>query len=319
MRKHKLFLLPALLLLVTACGNKNDAPAVIDDDGQQTTPIDQRTLTGIEIATQPEKLVYEVGDPFVSTGLVVKAVYSDQTKEVITEYDISQPDMSTAGPKTVTVTYNGKSASFTITVNAKDDEKPIVTSVSITFVEVYNGNYYKFSYDNDPWNVRDHEFKSLRINTTHNNVWHENLPALKQFNVQMYDITLSDYTFEWIDTNDNVYLSTTYHQDVADPEEGHMNEDGTVNFGLVVKEIYGGGEYIKAAYDVYPFREKYNFSYYTVNDGDTHETFSVKDRIGDLDVVQLHVGSGISGTVTIKFYNASNEVYGRSTFEFAVQ
>ena len=49
--------------------------------------------------------------------MVVTANFSDATTRVITEgYTVSSVDFSTAGEKTVTVTYEGKSDSFTITV-----------------------------------------------------------------------------------------------------------------------------------------------------------------------------------------------------------
>ena len=49
--------------------------------------------------------------------MVVTANYSDATQRVITEgYTVSTVDFSTAGEKTVTVTFEGKTDSFTITV-----------------------------------------------------------------------------------------------------------------------------------------------------------------------------------------------------------
>ena len=168
--KNKLKLGLGLLLvfsMLTACeNNSNKKPVIIDDDtagepsedsgnngnhnddgtdhsdGDNTPDgSETKTLTGIEISSQPTKIIYQVGDAFSSEGLVVKAVYSDQSKEIITDYQLSQPDMSTAGPKTVTVTYNGKTASFQITVNAKTQQKINMTNEAEAYAVSHPGTW----------------------------------------------------------------------------------------------------------------------------------------------------------------------------------
>ena len=67
----------------------------------------------------PAKTVYTVGDTLDLTGLVVTA-HSADANRVVTDYTVSDPDMSTAGAKTVTVSYDGATASFTIYVQAAD-------------------------------------------------------------------------------------------------------------------------------------------------------------------------------------------------------
>ena len=76
------------------------------------------TVSSISIQSKPTKTVYTVGEKFDASGLAVKVTMSDGTTKTITSgFTVSNPDMSTAGTKTVTVTYSGKTASFTITVN----------------------------------------------------------------------------------------------------------------------------------------------------------------------------------------------------------
>lgn len=78
------------------------------------------TVSSISIQSKPTKTVYTVGEKFDASGLAVKVTMSDSTTKTITSgFTVSNPDMSTAGTKTVTVTYSGKTASFTITVNPK--------------------------------------------------------------------------------------------------------------------------------------------------------------------------------------------------------
>lgn len=79
------------------------------------------TMVEIFVATEPTKTEYYVGDTFDATGLVVKVNMSDHTVRDVTDYTLSTPDMSTAGEKTVTVTSEGLTTSFTINVA----EKPV--------------------------------------------------------------------------------------------------------------------------------------------------------------------------------------------------
>ena len=73
----------------------------------------------------PTNTQYDVGDTFDPSGLVVTAHYSNGTTQVIAEgqYTLSEPDMSTAGEKVVTVTYKDKTATFTIKVGQDKEAK----------------------------------------------------------------------------------------------------------------------------------------------------------------------------------------------------
>lgn len=82
--------------------------------------VQPKTLESIEVSGQ--KAVFTVGDEF-SFGGTVTAVYSDGSRANVTEVaTFSNPDMSTAGEKTVTVSYTDggvtKTVTYTITVNA---------------------------------------------------------------------------------------------------------------------------------------------------------------------------------------------------------
>ena len=85
-------------------------------------------VTGITVTTKPTKLTYFTGETFSSAGLKVTATYENNTtKDVTSSVTLSTPNMNTAETKTITVTYAGKTATFTITV--KD---PTVTGISVT-------------------------------------------------------------------------------------------------------------------------------------------------------------------------------------------
>ena len=110
----KTFSIIALVAIIgfsmAACGSGGD------DDG----PGDGKTVTRIVIIGSPTKTTYVVGDKLDTSGLVVRAFYSDGTEQDVTGYTTNF-DSSTPGTKTVTVSYRGKTATptFTVTVYAK--------------------------------------------------------------------------------------------------------------------------------------------------------------------------------------------------------
>lgn len=76
------------------------------------------TISSISIQSKPTKTIYTVGEKFDASGLKIKVTMSDGTTKTVTSgFTVSSPDMTTAGTKTVTVTYQGKITSFNITVN----------------------------------------------------------------------------------------------------------------------------------------------------------------------------------------------------------
>jgi hypothetical protein len=77
------------------------------------------TLVKIEVTSEPTKKDYTLEDAFDPAGLVVTAYYDDETTEVVTGYTINGYDNTKTGTQTITVTYEGKTASFTVTVNPK--------------------------------------------------------------------------------------------------------------------------------------------------------------------------------------------------------
>ena len=83
-----------------------------------------KVLESISV-TGPTTTQYDVGATFDPAGLVVTAHYSDGTTAVIEagQYTLSDVDMSAAGEKTVTVTYEDKTATFTIKVGKEEAAK----------------------------------------------------------------------------------------------------------------------------------------------------------------------------------------------------
>ena len=94
-----------------------------------TVNVQDVTLSGIAIASNPTKTSYFVGDTLDTTGLKLTATYSNGTTQTITSgFTCTPTALSTAGAQTVTVNYGGKTATFTVSV-----ELPVLPFVTLTF------------------------------------------------------------------------------------------------------------------------------------------------------------------------------------------
>lgn len=74
-------------------------------------------FTRIEILSLPDKRVYEKGEEFDATGLVVKAFCESGYHEVITDYEIGGFAPETIGAQIMTVSYEGMTDDFAVVVN----------------------------------------------------------------------------------------------------------------------------------------------------------------------------------------------------------
>ena len=82
-----------------------------------TVNVQDVTLSGIAIASNPSKTSYYVGDTLDTTGLKLTATYNNGTTQTITNgFTCTPTALSTAGAQTVTVNYGGKTATFTVNV-----------------------------------------------------------------------------------------------------------------------------------------------------------------------------------------------------------
>ena len=87
-----------------------------------------KVLDSIRVAAEPTKKDYFVGDEFNPAGLDVKAVYnSGEETLAATDYQLSGFDSTSAGEKTITVTFSGKTATFKVNVQAVT-----ITGIAIT-------------------------------------------------------------------------------------------------------------------------------------------------------------------------------------------
>jgi hypothetical protein len=94
----------------------------------------EKTLQSIEVTTQPDKKEYLVDEEFDMTGMVVTATYSDNSEKPVNVTDaMLDYDFSSAGEKTVTITYKSKTAEVTgITVTLAQEINWAANHIIIT-------------------------------------------------------------------------------------------------------------------------------------------------------------------------------------------
>jgi hypothetical protein len=100
-----------------------------------TVTVTPSVLQSIAVTSQPTKTTYWTGDTLDISGLGVTGAYSDGTAkaETVNAANITGPGLSgdkkltTAGPQTLTVTINGKTATFTVTVSV-----PVLQSIAVS-------------------------------------------------------------------------------------------------------------------------------------------------------------------------------------------
>lgn len=106
----------------------------------------QATVESIAVDTTGAKTVFVYGEKFSTDGLKVTATMSDgTTKDVpLADCQISTPEMTKPGTRSVAVRYEGKSTRYTITVNERIMPKISETSLA----DINKENIYKVEAEN---------------------------------------------------------------------------------------------------------------------------------------------------------------------------
>lgn len=102
--------------------------------------------TGLSVDTT--KTQYANGEDLDKSSLTVTATMSDGTTSVVNDYTVSGYDKTTAGTQTVTVTYEGVSATFDVTV-AKPDYKAVNLTCTDASAPRFMTAYGVFEQDDD--------------------------------------------------------------------------------------------------------------------------------------------------------------------------
>lgn len=106
----------------TSC-SQNDTVTIVVSKGEEYVAPEAPTLTGIRVASKPNKTTYYIGDSFDSTGLRVEAQYSDGTTEDVTsscDIDTDSFDSRYAGSCSVRISYSdGRSCTTSLALTIK--------------------------------------------------------------------------------------------------------------------------------------------------------------------------------------------------------
>ncbi|MDD9266990.1 bacterial Ig-like domain-containing protein [Paenibacillus sp. GCM10023248] len=105
---------------------------------------DSRTPSGLKLNTSAMKTEYYVKDSLNLTGLKVTAVYPDRHEELLSakDYIVTGFDSTQAGPNTMTVHFNGQTASASLAI------KPlVVTAMDIRYKPAQTDYYLQESFD----------------------------------------------------------------------------------------------------------------------------------------------------------------------------
>lgn len=92
--------------------------------------------------TPPTKVEYVVGESLNDAGMIVRAIFTDGTDQTLTsaDFQISGFDSATPGLKTVTITYEGVTATFGVAVFDPEAEEEALSLnvVSVPKQQIYN-------------------------------------------------------------------------------------------------------------------------------------------------------------------------------------
>lgn len=93
---------------------------------EQPITVTPNPLMEIRVTKAPNKTKYVVGQNFDKTGMIVKGTYQDETTQEILDYEIENGTNLIKGQDSVTIKYEGKTTTQSITV-----EEKAITGISI--------------------------------------------------------------------------------------------------------------------------------------------------------------------------------------------
>lgn len=148
-----------------------------------TVNVIEPEVTDIQIATNATKTSYYVGDTLDTTNLSLLATYNNGLTKTITSGFTTDYDFSTAGAKTVIVTYEGLSVSYDVNVQAKSSEN---VTASTNRQKLYYGDEFSVDFNfKNSLNIYDGNFNVVYDNNALDIVSVSVGDALKSSNAQI--------------------------------------------------------------------------------------------------------------------------------------
>lgn len=107
---------------LTRVGNATVQVTVEGLSVQYTVKVEEKKVRSLSLTKLPDKTDYVIGESLNTTGMQLRANYTDGTTTTITSGWSTSCDLTKAGASTVTVTYGGKTVTFAVTVKKKEAE-----------------------------------------------------------------------------------------------------------------------------------------------------------------------------------------------------
>ena len=232
-----------------------------------TVPItvNKKSLSKIDVTTQPSKTTYIEGQNFDKVGMKVTATYSDGTSKEVTNYTITDGNNLTVAKTSVTVSYTEdgvtKTTTVPITVNKKSLSKIDVTTQpsKITYIEGQNfdktGMKVTATYNNgttkEVTNYTITDGNNLTVGKTSVTVSYTEDGITKTTTVkitvtakQTDKLTVEFNQYNEVDNNNRKYLCNISPETTLEKMKENITTNGTIKVYSNNKEITGSKDLV---------------------------------------------------------------------------
>lgn len=151
MKKRFISLIVALAMICTVCLGLTACGK--DEDSSK----DEKTLVSISIDATNAKTEYEVGDLFDRTGLIVYAVYSDGSREEVTDYTVEDANTPLYQDGMVMISYGDQIDFIDVKVNAGSYD------LSTTLLKSSKNGVYRYEAENFLKEIKGASSVELRV------------------------------------------------------------------------------------------------------------------------------------------------------------
>ena len=221
LKKHLAILLVCILLMYALV-----AFAGCDLFSQVTPPVTQAKLSRISVVYNGDDIF--VGDSINKSDVVVVAYYSDNTSKSVTNFDVGALDSSSAGSKTVTISYTESGVTMTGTITVY-----VVAVSAIRLEAVYRGGSIEL--DQQP------DVTKLTVTVHYNNGQSKKVTNFSAGTVDSSTVGQKDWEISY--TEDGVTVSTKVKVKVKGED---VVADMSIHFLELGNNSNGDCIYIKA-------------------------------------------------------------------------
>ncbi len=324
--------------LVTAVSSGTATITVKTNTGGYTATckitVESVAVSSVSVKTPPTKTSYYVGDTLNTTGLSLTATYNNGTTKTINSgFTCSPTTLNTAGTQKITVTYEEKTTSFSVSVQTVEvtsisiATKPSKTSYYIGDTLNTSGLTLTATYNNG--NIKTISSGFSCSPTTLNNsgtqkitVSYGSVSATFSVNIEIPSVTLSSSNGSSSDTH--VYYGTAtggFYAGIFDLPSASSNTGSTISWSVVAGDAFinNGKLYINqpgtiVARASITYNGKSYSADYTYNRGvtvsiDTALSLRSEPRIAN-DTYMLTIPVGNVLNVSSLYYGESKYVWG---------